>query len=163
MRLFKPILLLDGGAYNGLRDRVLSEIRWRFLCTKFHIHGFILHIFPDFLKNSSKSLSWDIFWKSKLRFAAWTSQIFSLWGWQWLFVSCTRSLYWLDLRIMVLLTGAGCDIQGEWKHGGRGTLQAHGFFSLGVWWFCLCISYWYLLPLHLNPPSPTHPFSLGVQ
>ena len=77
MRLFKPILLLDGGAYNGLRDRILSEIRWRFLCTKFHIHGFILHIFPDFLKNLSKSLSWDIFWKSKLRFAAWTSQIFS--------------------------------------------------------------------------------------
>ena len=86
-----------------------------------------------------------------------------LWGWQWLFVSCTRSLCWLDLRIMVHSTGASCDIQGEWKHGGRGTLQAHGFFSLGVWWFCLCISYWYLPPLHLNPPSPTHPFSLGLQ
>ena len=76
---------------------------------------------------------------------------------------CFLHQCWLDLRIMVLLTGAGCDIQGEWKHGGRGTLQAHGFFSLGVWWFCLCISYWYLPPPHLNPPSPTHPFSLGAQ
>ena len=67
---------------------------------------------------------------------------------------------WLDLRIIVVLTGADWDIQGEWKHGARGTLQAHGFFSLGVWWFCLCISYWYLhtafAATFSPPPLPPH-------
>ena len=136
MILFKPILLLDGGAYNGLRDRVLLEICLRFLCTKFHIHGFILHILPDFLKNSSKSLSWDIFC---LDFP--NLQPPRLWGWQWLFVSCTRSLYWLDLRIIVLLTGAHWDIQGEWK---KGDSSGSWIFFPGSWLSCLCISYWYL-------------------
>ena len=70
---------------------------------------------------------------------------------------------WLDLRIIVLLTGADWDIQGEWKHGARGDSSGSWIFFPGGLMIYLCISYWYLPPLHLNPPSPTHPFSLGVQ
>ena len=38
---------------------------------------------------------------------------------------------WLDLRIIVLLTGADWDIQGEWKHGARGDSSGSWIFFPG--------------------------------
>ena len=66
---------------------------------------------------------------------------------------------WLDLRIIVLLTGADWDIQGEWKHGARGDSSGSWIFFPGglilFVHFILVSSYgfWrYILP----PPLPPH-------
>ena len=84
-----------------------------------------------------------------------------LWGWQWLFVFCTKPLYWLNLKIRVLLTGQ------IGTHGVSGDMGQKNVFSpenlMSLFLHYLMESSYCFHHCNSPPPPPQHQSRAGGQ